>query len=108
ENCEVNFVKEVEFETFRQNLTYEEAEEIRAEFEKIVAWFERVEARDWFGAPNKQAARDWITRCERLLEEFEERVYAAQEGNVTEGVDAGAAPAPRSRNGAGRPRKEVS
>ncbi|MBO0744664.1 MAG: hypothetical protein J2P43_06575, partial [Candidatus Dormibacteraeota bacterium] len=49
ENCEVNFVKEVEFETFRQNLTYEEAEEIRAEFEKIVAWFERVEARDWFG-----------------------------------------------------------
>lgn len=108
ENCEVNFVKEIEFETFRQNLTYEEAEEIRAEFEKIVAWFERVEARDWFGAPNKQAARDWIARCERLLEEFEERVYAAQEGNGAEDLDAGTAPAPRSRNGAGRARKEGS
>ncbi len=85
ENCEVNFVKEIEFEIFRQNLTYEEAEEIRAEFEKIVAWFQRVEARDWFNAPNKQAARDWIKRCERLLERFEERVYAAQEGHVREG-----------------------
>ena len=29
--------KEIEFETFRKNFTYEEAEEIRAEFEKIKA-----------------------------------------------------------------------
>ncbi len=27
ENCEVNFTKEIEFETFRKNFTYEEAEE---------------------------------------------------------------------------------
>lgn len=107
ENCEVNFVKEIEFETFRHNLTYEEAEEIRAEFEKIVAWFQRVEGRDWFGAPNKQAARDWITRCEHLLEEFEERVYAAQEGQVA-GGEAVPGLAPRSRNGAGRARKAGS
>lgn len=80
ENCEVNFVKEIEFEIFRQNLTYEEAEEVRSEFEKIVAWFRRVEARDWFGAPDKQAAWDWIQRCEGMLEDFEERVYAAQVG----------------------------
>lgn len=108
ENCEVNFVKEVEFETFRQNLTYEEAEEIRAEFEKIVAWFQRVEARDWFDAPNRQAAHDWVERCERLLEDFEERVYAAQEGNGVDAVSAVTARAPRSRNGAGRARREVS
>ena len=30
-----NFVKEIEFEHFRKNYTYEEAEQIRLEFEKI-------------------------------------------------------------------------
>lgn len=108
ENCEVNFVKEIEFEIFRQNLTYEEAEEIRAEYEKIAAWFQRVEARDWFGAPNKQAAREWITRCETMLEEFEERVYAAQEGQGVEALDAGAAPAPGPRDGVRKAGQEVS
>ena len=50
EECETKFVKEIEFEHFRQNFTYEEAEEIRMEFEKIGMWFQRVEERDWFGA----------------------------------------------------------
>ena len=60
ENCEVNFVKEIEFENFRQNYTYEEAEEIRMEFEKICTWFERVQERDWFGAPNAGEAREVV------------------------------------------------
>ena len=75
ENCEVNFVKEIEFEHFRRNYTYEEAEEIRMEFDKICTWFNRVEKRDWFGAPNREEARGWLRRCERLLEEFERRVF---------------------------------
>jgi hypothetical protein len=79
ENCEVNFTKEIEFETFRKNFTYEEAEEIRAEFEKICAWFDRVLRRDWFGAPNQVEAKEWLIRCERLLEEFEARVFERQE-----------------------------
>jgi hypothetical protein len=85
ENCEVNFTKEVEFETYRKNFTYEEAEEIRSEFEKICAWFDRVRHRDWFGAPNEPEARAWVRRCEQLLEEFEAKVYDAQgEGNGQE------------------------
>lgn len=86
ENCEVNFVKEIEFETFRKNFTYEEAEEIRMEFEKICTWFERVQERDWFGAPNRQAAREWLRRCESMLEEFEGKVFGLQggEGNAEE------------------------
>ena len=79
ENCEVNFTKEIEFEIFRKNFTYEEAEEIRAEFEKICAWFDRVRRRDWFGAPNMEAAKDWLQRCEKMLEEFEARVFEFQE-----------------------------
>jgi hypothetical protein len=80
ENCEVNFTKEIEFETFRQNFTYEEAEEIRTEYEKIVSWFQRVRRRDWFGAPNRVEVEGWLERCEALLEEFETRVYEQQEG----------------------------
>jgi hypothetical protein len=78
ENCEVNFVKEIEFETFRKNFTYEEAEEIRMEFEKICTWFDRVRERDWFGAPNQEEARTWLRRCESLLEEFESKVFELQ------------------------------
>mgnify|MGYP007022261202 CR=1 FL=1 len=76
ENCDVNFAKEIEFETFRQNFTYEEAEEIRMEFEKIGTWFDRVIDRDWFGASNRDDARHAIDRCEALLESFEARVFA--------------------------------
>jgi hypothetical protein len=79
ENCEVNFTKEIEFETFRKNFTYEEAEEIRAEFEKICTWYERVLRRDWFGAPNQAEAKEWLNRCERMLEEFEAKVFERQE-----------------------------
>jgi hypothetical protein len=75
ENCEVNFVKEIEFERFRQNFTYEEAEEIRMEFEKIGMWFQRVEERDWFGAESRDEARSWLQRCEALLEDFEAKVF---------------------------------
>jgi len=80
EDCEVNFVKEIEFENFRQNYTYEEAEEIRMEYEKICTWYERVQERDWFGAPNQAEARDWLRRCESLLEEFEAKVFELQGG----------------------------
>ena len=75
ENCEVDFVKEIEFERFRENFTYEEAEEIRMDFEKICTWFDRVAERDWFGAPNREEAHSWLRRCEALLESFEEKVF---------------------------------
>jgi hypothetical protein len=88
ENCEVNFTKEIEFETFRENFTYEEAEEIRTEFEKIGAWYERVLRRDWFGAPNQGEAKSWLVRCEKLLEEFEARVFEKQENIGTNGSSA--------------------
>jgi hypothetical protein len=92
EDCEVNFTKEIEFETFRKNFTYEEAEEIRAEFEKISEWFDRVRRRDWFGAPNMGPAKEWLERCRKLLEEFEARVFAFQD---TAGGGMAAIPARR-------------
>jgi hypothetical protein len=93
ENCEVNFVKEIEFEHFRKNFTYEEAEEIRMEFEKICSWFDRVQERDWFGAPNADEARTWLAKCEHLLEEFEARVFEVR------GTDTADAPVLRAVDG---------
>lgn len=89
EDCEVNFTKEIEFEHFRQNYTYEEAEEIRMEFEKLCTWFGRVRARDWFDAPHRAEAEKWLKRCERLLEGFEAKVFDRHgAGEQSEGVDA--------------------
>ena len=98
ENCEVNFQREIEFEIFRNNLTYEEAEEIRVEFEKISNWFERVKGRDWFGAPNQDEASRWIARCEKLVEDFEGRVFAAQEA-AESGASRPALPSHQSVDG---------
>jgi hypothetical protein len=86
EDCEVNFTKEIEFEHFRANYTYEEAEEIRMEFEKLGTWFERVKERDWFDAPHRPDAERWLEKCERLLEDFEAKVFEVL------GTSEGAAP----------------
>lgn len=75
EECETKFVREVEFEHFRQNYTFGEAEEISQDLEKIRRWFERVVERDWFSAPGRTEVEGWIARCEELLTGFEHEVY---------------------------------
>ena len=70
EECETKFVKEVEFEHFRQNYSFEEAEEIGQDLEKIRRWFDRIVARDWFGASGRQEVETWIDRCADLLNRF--------------------------------------
>jgi hypothetical protein len=75
EECDTKFVKEIEFERFRDNYTFEEAEEIRQDFDKLVRWMERVQARDWMGAPGRETAQARIDACEQLLEDFEADVY---------------------------------
>src|SRR5206468_1241466 len=92
--CEVNFTKEIEFEHFRANYTYEEAEEIRMEFEKLGTWFERGRERDWFDAPHRRDAERWLAKCERLLEDFEAKVF--------EVLGTGEGPAAPARRGGER------
>jgi hypothetical protein len=76
EECETKFVKEVEFEYFRENYTFAEAEEIEQDLDKIRRWYARVRERDWFEAPGRQDVEDWIMRCEDLLEGFYVEVHA--------------------------------
>jgi DNA-binding transcriptional regulator PaaX len=75
EECETKFVKEIEFERFRDNYTFEEAEEIRQDLEKLRRWLKKVEARDWMAADGRELARQKVADCERLLEQFEADVY---------------------------------
>jgi hypothetical protein len=81
EECETKFFKEIEFERFRSNYTFEEAEEIRQDLEKLRRWLDKVEARDWMRAPGRELARRKVAECEQLLEQFEADVY---ERTVTE------------------------
>ncbi|MFI5713915.1 Chromate resistance protein ChrB [Kribbella sp. NPDC051620] len=82
EECDTKFVKEIEFERFRENYTFEEAEEIRQDLEKLRRWLAKVEGRDWMDADGKELARARVADCERLLEEFEADVYEHTEGKV--------------------------
>lgn len=75
EECAAKFVKEVEFEHFRQNYTFEEAEEIEHDLDKIRRWFARIVARDWFDAARRGEVEEWIARCQELLDGFEAEVY---------------------------------
>jgi hypothetical protein len=81
EECDTKFVKEIEFERFRENYTFEEAEEIRQDLEKLRRWLDRVEARDWMGADGRDTARRRVAECEELLEQFEAEVYEHQSGS---------------------------
>src|SRR5215510_2554042 len=75
EECETKFVKEIEFERFRENYTFEEAEEIREDLDKIRRWLAKIEARDWLGADGRAKAHEKVAECERLMDEFEADVY---------------------------------
>ncbi len=75
EECETKFVKEIEFEHFRQNYTFEEAEEIGQDLEKIRRWYARIVERDWFGAGRHDEVALWIEKCQELLNAFEQEVY---------------------------------
>jgi hypothetical protein len=82
EECDTKFVKEIEFERFRENYTFEEVEEIRQDLEKLRRWLAKVEGRDWMDADGKELARSKVADCERLLEEFEADVYERTEGTI--------------------------
>jgi hypothetical protein len=93
EECETKFVKEIEFEHFRQNYTFEEAEEIGQDLEKIRRWFDRIVTRDWFGAEKRHEVEVRIDRCAELLSDFEHEVYRRNPddapGETPEGMRSG-------------------
>jgi hypothetical protein len=96
EECEVKFVKEVDFEHGRQNYTFEELEEIEQDLDKIRRWYDRIRARDWFGAPRRDEVAAWLERCQVLLDDFEETVYRHHEA-APDAAPLASLPGPRRR-----------
>jgi hypothetical protein len=94
EECETKFAKEIQSETARQNFSFAEAEEIAEDLEKIRRWFARARQRDWFGAPGRDDVREWITRCEKMLERFETEAHRrATRGQGPEEAEVAPVPA---------------
>ncbi len=87
EECDTKFVKEIEFERFRQNYTFAEAEEISQDLDKIRVWFGRVQEHDWFEAPGRDQVARRIRHCETLLEDFYGEVHR-REATHANGPDA--------------------
>jgi hypothetical protein len=103
EECETKFVKEIEFEHFRQNYTFEEAEEIEQDLEKIRRWFDRVRERDWFKAERREEVEAWLARCQDLLAGFEEEVYRRQAADHPDGTESAGVEASEERTSVLRP-----
>ena len=93
EECETKFVKEIDFEHFRENYTFEEAEEIAQDLDKIRRWYASVRERDWFGAERSGEVDGWLERCQVLLAGFEEEVYrrTGSEDNLDPAGESGPA-----------------
>jgi len=81
EECESKFVKEIEFERFRENYTFEEVEEIRQDLDKIRRWFDDVVQRDWFASSARAEAESRVKECGALLEAFEADVFEHTQGS---------------------------
>jgi hypothetical protein len=72
--CETKFVKETEYERFRNSYTIEKAAEIRQDLEKIRRWLDKAIARDWFNAAGRDEAKIGLENCDVLLGALDEKV----------------------------------
>ncbi len=84
------FEDEIRRETRNGKFTFAELEDIESEWEKLQRWWERVVARDFFGATGRSEADAALERARAELETFSSAVYR-HEGVQEEGDDAGAA-----------------
>lgn len=87
ENVE-RFEDEIHRESRKGKFTFAELEDIEADWEKLQRWYERVRARDFFGAPGGASAAQALERGRVALETFTAQVYA-HEGVQQESEGAG-------------------
>ncbi len=78
--CEA-YDREIAEETRVGHFTYGELEENEQEFAKFKTWFAKIEKNDFYAAPLAQVSREWLTKCEAILDAYAHRVFAAQEEN---------------------------
>lgn len=70
-----DFSREMEKETAKGNFSFAEIEENEDEYNKLVAWRQKIAGRDFFHASLKTAAEHELNNCRQLLEDFSKKVY---------------------------------
>jgi uncharacterized protein YrzB (UPF0473 family) len=78
EQCE-EFFKEIDKEIARENFTFAEIEENEEELSKLKQWYEKITARDSFGAPLQEKAKLMLSKCTEDLDGFCDKVYEFNE-----------------------------
>ncbi len=76
---EERFEDEIRRETRKEKFTFAELEDTEANWEKLKRWYERVQQRDFFGAPARKEAEARLAEGDRLRQEFTRRVYELQQ-----------------------------
>ena len=71
----VDFHAGLEKEYKANHFTYGELEENEVELVKLRNWYEKVEARDVYGAPKRSEASEALVTCGEALELYAARVY---------------------------------
>ncbi|HAE41512.1 MAG TPA: chromate resistance protein ChrB [Clostridiales bacterium] len=69
------YLKEIEKEITIEKFTFPELEEEEAEFEKLVSWCKKIEARDLFNSSKKNEAIEIIDKIKEAFENYSEMVY---------------------------------
>ncbi|KAA9150352.1 hypothetical protein FPZ12_041310 [Amycolatopsis acidicola] len=70
--------RELAAEQARGNATYAEVEESEADLARFQGWLGKIAARDYFGAPGGQAAREAVDEAAEALKAFEEAAFSAE------------------------------
>lgn len=74
-----DFFREIDRETARKNFTFAEIEENEEELGKLRQWYEKIAARDSFGASFREKAESMLSKCTEVLDGFCEKVYEFNE-----------------------------
>ncbi|MEU5264215.1 Chromate resistance protein ChrB [Amycolatopsis sp. NPDC021455] len=70
--------RELADERARGNATYAEVEESEAGLQRFRGWLDKIAARDYFGAPVGQDAREAVEQAAAELAAFEEAALRAE------------------------------
>lgn len=70
-----DFFKEIEKEISQKHFSYAELEENEEDLKKLQKWYEKVVARDVFGATRCSEAAEFIQRCRDDLDRYSEIVF---------------------------------
>ena len=72
------FLQEIEDETTKENFSFREIEENEAELRRLKKWLVKIKKRDYFLCETNKEASDLFEKCNKVLEEFTEKVYLCE------------------------------